>query len=118
MLDGCTLSNRSLLVRVHNISKELMELENRLFIPFPNWGSATSTRIICRPVLGPSALRAHAANCFRVQGKGDQLFRGSVYGLTDDSDGGIYTIQYEDGHRESMDYREFQKSYNLRKDDE
>ena len=38
--------------------------------------------------------------------------------MTDDSDGDMYTVHFEDGDRDSMDSREFQKSYNLRKDDE
>ncbi len=65
-----------------------------------------------------AAVGAHVAKYFRLRGKGDQLFRGSVYAFSDNSDGGMYTIHYEDGDRECMDSREFQKSYNLFKDDE
>ena len=46
------------------------------------------------------------------------FFSDTVYAFTDDSDGDMYTVHFEDGDRDSMDSREFQKSYNLRKDDE
>jgi hypothetical protein len=58
------------------------------------------------------------AKNFRLQGRGQVLIRGSIFGFKDDVDGGLYTIHYQDGDREYMDSREYQNSYNLGKDDD
>jgi hypothetical protein len=94
-----------------------MELTNRL-IPVPNRVSASSHEILCIPVLWVAAVGAHVVKYIRLRGTGDQLFRGSAYAFSDNRDGGMYTMHYEDGSREHMDSRELKKRYNLCKDDE
>ncbi len=117
-LDGCTLSN-NLVVGVHNIPKErlLTELDTR-HIPIPRRETASTSTNASTPLLGRSAVGAAVANCFRLQGRGQVLLRGSVNGFKAGANGGSYTIHYKDGHRGALDSREYQNSYNLAKDDD
>ena len=118
MVDGCTLSN-SLLVGVHNISKErlVMELANR-GIPLPQRVSVEEPGFGGIPTLGVAAVGTHVLKCFPVRGTGNQIFRGSVHAFTHNRYGGKYTILYDDGSREAMDTSEYTKCYQLHKDDE
>ena len=118
MVDGCTLSN-SLLVGVHNISKErlVMELANR-GIPLPQRVSVEEPGFGGIPTLGVAAVGTHVLKYFPVRGTGNQIFRGSVHAFTHNRYGGKYTILYDDGSREGMDTSEYTKCYQLQKDDE
>ena len=66
MLDGCIMSN-SLLVGVHNISKErlVMELANR-GIPLPQRVSGEEPGLGSIPTLGVAAVGAHVLKYFPV----------------------------------------------------
>ncbi len=117
-LDGCTLSN-NLVVGVHNIPKErlLTELDIR-HIPIPRRDTASTSTNASTPPSGRSAVGAAVAKFIRLQGRGQVLIRGSVYGFKHGANGGRYTIHYADGQREVLNSSEYQNSYILAKDDD
>ena len=117
-LEGCTLSNNPV-VGVHNIPKErlLTELDIR-HIPIPRRDTASISANASTPPLERSAVGASVAKFIRLQGKGQVLMRGSVYGYKPSANGGRYTIHYADGHIEALDSSAYQNSYNLATDDE
>ena len=100
-----------------NIVKERLvtELEIRNIVIPTRERAIASTRTTCGCI---HIWREQVAKFFPLRGRGQHLIRGSVIGFKHGVGGGRYTIQYENGEKESMNSLEYENAYNLAKDDD